>query len=404
MPQFKYKASHEDGTMYEGTVEAEDRFGVYNAVRKEGATVLHVEAIGGGFALFSKLHAGFGRIKESDRIMLMRNLSAMIKAGLSLTRALAVMERQTHGQKLKLVLQKLQQDIQKGGEFNTALKAHPKVFSPLVVAMVKAGEESGTLADSLHIISDQLDRAFQLKKKIKGALIYPAIVIIALIGVGILMLLYIVPTLTQTFKELNITLPLSTRIIVGASDFLVHYTVVAFALIVALVVGFLAFLRTKIGQRGADWFLLHMPLIKPIVKETNAARTGRTLASLLAAGVNVVSAFEITAEVIQNSYYKTVLMDAQKKIQKGSQIAGIFLENDKLYPPLVGELIAVGEETGNLADMLVEVATFYEGEVEQKTKNISTVIEPLLMLFVGTAVGFFAVSMITPIYSISSGI
>jgi type IV pilus assembly protein PilC len=404
MPQFTYKASREDGSTFENTVEAKDRFDVYNIVRKDNATVLSVEPVGSSGALLARVQGLFGRVKESDKIMLMRNLSAMIKAGLALSRALNVMERQTRGDKLKAVLQALQADIQKGGDLHSAMAVHKNIFSPLVIAMVKAGEESGTLADALHIVADQLDRAYQLKKKIRGALIYPGIVVTALVGVGVMMLLYIVPTLQQTFSELNITLPLSTRVIIGASNFLVHNTFTALISVVVVIVGFFSFMRTKAGQRGFDWFLLHMPLIKPIVKETNAARTGRTLASLLAAGVNVINAFEITGEVIQNSFYKTVLFEAQKSVQKGSPIAGIFMQHEKLYPPLVGELIAVGEETGNLPDMLLEVANFYEGEVDQKTKNISTVIEPLLMLIVGAAVGFFAVSMITPIYNISSAI
>lgn len=403
MPQFKYKASREDGSTYEKVVEAKDRFEVYGLVRKDNATVLSVDPVKGGVAALNRFSGLLGRVKESDKIMLMRNLSSMLKAGLALSRALNVMERQAHSDKLKSVLQTVQADIQKGGDLHSALAAHKNVFSPLVIAMVRAGEESGTLAEALRIVSDQLDRAYQLKKKIRGAMIYPAIVVTALIGVGVMMLVYIVPTLQQTFTELNIELPTSTKIIIGLSNFLVNNTLLAIILSAALAAGFFAFMRTKAGQRSLDWFLLHMPLISPIVKETNAARTGRTLSSLLSAGVNVINAFEITGEVIQNSYYKSVLFEAQKKVQTGSQIAGVFLEHDKLYPPLVGELIAVGEETGNLPDMLLEVANFYEGEVELKTKNISTVIEPLLMLVVGAAVGFFAVSMITPIYNISSG-
>jgi type IV pilus assembly protein PilC len=279
-----------------------------------------------------------------------------------------------------------------------------KVFPPLFVSMVKAGEESGGLADALSVIGKQMERAHTLKKKIKGALIYPSIIVGAMFIIGILMLMFVVPTLTQTFNELGVELPKSTQFVIAISNFLKNNTVMTFVLIVIFIAFLIAWLRSKKGKKIFDYIILRIPVISTLVKETNSARTARTLSSLLAAGVEVVNAISITGDVVQNSYYKEVLKNSEKYIQKGLPLSKSFTENEELYPIIVGEMIAVGEETGRLSDMLYQVAEFYEEEIDQKTKNMSTIIEPFLMIFIGIVVGFFAISMISPIYSISAGI
>ena len=404
--KFTYKATNEEGEEYKGEVEVNDRFEVYAHVRKEGGVVVSIEEKRGGLGNINmdRINALISRVKQAEKIIFARNLSAMLSAGLSVSRALDVMERQTKNPKLNEIIHHVKEDISKGDELHAAMERHPKAFPKIMVAMVRAGEESGKLAESLKLVGEQMERVYILQKKIKGAMIYPAIIIVALFGVGMLMMIYIVPTLTQTFEELQVELPTSTKIIIGISDFLANHTFMAFGLIIASVVGFIYALRTDRGRRVFNTVILYIPMIKGIVKEANAARMGRTLSSLLSSGVQVVSAFEITEDVIQNHHFKNVIGEARERIQKGAQISVVFSEHENLYPPLVGELIAVGEETGKLPDMLTEVAQFYEGEVEQKTKNMSTFIEPFLMLIVGGAVGFFAVSMITPIYSVTSGL
>jgi type IV pilus assembly protein PilC len=280
------------------------------------------------------------------------------------------------------------------------MSKHPDVFSPLMIAMIKSGEESGSLTESCAIIADQTERVYELKKKIRGAMIYPSVILFVLITIGTLMMLFIVPSLAATFEDLGSELPASTQIIMTLSSFLVNYTLVTIASFFAFIGLFIAFARTANGKRLIESAILPIPVIGTLVKETNSARTGRTLSSLLSSGVHVLHALEITEEVIQNTHYKEVLSEARTKVQSGAPIAGVFIEKEKLYPPLVGELIAVGEETGNLPDMLQQVAEFYEGEVDQKTKNMSTIVEPILMLVVGVAVGYFALAMISPIYSV----
>ena len=218
------------------------------------------------------------------------------------------------------------------------------------------------------------------------------------------MLIYVVPTLTQTFQELGTDLPATTKGVIAVSNFLQTNTILAIGMLVAVVLAFVYGLRTKAGQRAADWLTLRMPVISGLVKETNAARTTRTLSSLLSAGVEMVTSISITREVVQNSFYQAVLLEAEQGVVKGEPLSEPFEKASKLYPPLVAEMVAVGEETGRLSSLLQETAEFYEESVEQQTKDLSTIIEPFLMLFIGAAVGFFAISMIAPIYSLSSAI
>ena len=321
----------------------------------------------------------------------------MLSAGLSLARALAVMERQTKNPKLSYVMTEVASDVRRGATLHEALAKFPRLFDNLFVSMVKAGEEGGSLPDSLAVVSDQMERMYQLKKKVRGALIYPAIIVIAIIGIGILMMIYVVPTLAQTFEEMHAELPASTQFVIAISNFLVEYTFLAIGGAIAFLAALYAAVRTPAGKRGADLVFIRMPLIGTMVREVNAARTSRTLASLLASGVDVLSSLEITGEVVQNSYFRDVINDAGKSVGRGEPLSAAFVRREDLYPAFVGEMMAVGEETGALSEMLKRLALFYEDEVDRKTKDLSTIVEPFLMVAIGSAVGFFAVSMITPI-------
>ena len=406
MPRFHYKAIDVKGEKIEGTVEAVDRFDVYRIVRKEGRNIISVKEEKEGFSFslssLSKLNEMIGTVKLSDKIIFTRNMAAMIDAGLTISRALTVMQRQMKNPIFKRTLKQIDDYIRSGSSFSDALRKFPKIFSPLFVAMVHAGEEGGVLGDSLRTIAQQMDRAYTLKKNIRGALIYPTIVIIAMVIIGILMLLYVVPTLSSTFEELGADLPGTTQAVVSISNFIIEHTLLTLGLMALAFGSFVYALHTRIGRRIFEAFILHLPIIKGLVHETNAARTTRTLSSLLVSGVEVIAALKITREVVQNSYYKDVIKLAEKEIEKGGPISKVFLEHDKLYPALVGEIIAVGEETGKLSEMLMQIATFYEDEVAQKTKDMSTIIEPFLMLIIGAGVGFFAMAMIAPIYSLSN--
>lgn len=216
------------------------------------------------------------------------------------------------------------------------------------------------------------------------------------------MLIYVVPTLTQTFKEAGAKLPAQTQLIINTSQFLVENTVLSIAGFIVLVSLLIAAARSPQGRRILSWVFLRVPVIRSIVQETYSARTTRTLSSLLSAGVDMLYAISIAREVVGNSYYQEVLREAEGEVQKGKGLSATFAKYPHLYPPLVSEMVAVGEETGRLSDLLKETATFYEDSVEQQTKDLSTIVEPALMVLIGGFVGFFAVSMISPIYSLSN--
>ncbi|MDO8566680.1 MAG: type II secretion system F family protein [bacterium] len=386
-------------------IEAPSRFAVYEQVQKEGGVVTELREIEGGLKLpaWFSITIGTG-VKRIEIIHTAKNLSAMLSAGLSLSRALSVIERQSNNKRLKAIATGLSDSIKKGSSLHEALAQYPRVFSGLFIAMAKAGEESGSLADSLSIVALQMERSEELSRKIKGAMIYPSIVIIAIIIVGILMLMYVVPTLTSTFTSLGVQVPLATRVIVAISNFMVANSLLVLFSIVLFIAGGIIFVRSRIGGSIVLAGALYLPVVGELVRETYAARASRTLSSLLSSGVPVLDALSITKEVVHAGVFAEVITEAEARVKKGELLSSSFAEHTRLYPILMSEMLLVGEETGKVAEMLKQIAEFYEIDVAEKTKNLSTIIEPVLMLFIGAVVGVFAVSMIAPIYSLSSAI
>lgn len=387
------------------TIDAESRFKVYEQVEHEGGTVVDIKETS-GFVLPKWLSiniAGSG-IKRMEIIRMTTNLAAMLSAGLSLSRALSVIEKQSSNKHLKTVGASLVEAIGKGSSFHEALALHSKIFPDFYIAMVRAGEESGSLSDALLVVALQMERAEELTRKIRGAMIYPIIIIIAILIVSILMLMFVVPTLTKTFVELGVELPLATRIFVAISDFMAANVLLVFATLIVGLATLVAFVRSRRGRVVVLWITMRMPILRELSRETYGARTARTLSSLLSAGVPVLSALSITKEVVHAEVFATVVAEAEERVKKGEPLSAAFADHTNIYPILMSEMLSVGEETGKVAPMLKQVAEFYEGDVAQRTKDLSTIIEPVLMLLIGGVVGIFAVSMIAPIYSLSSAI
>ncbi len=403
--EFNYTTINKDGVRNEGVANARDKFELAHQMKSKGLTLLSADdSVNKDWFDFSKINFIFSRVKIQEKIIFAKNLSVMISSGLSLSRSIGILERQVKNEKFKNAIHSIGVDINKGQSLNVSMKKFPKIFSPLFTSMMDAGEESGNLSKSLDVVSDQMDKSYKIQKKVKGALIYPSIIVIALVIVGILMLIFVVPTLTSTFKEFDAELPRSTKFVIFISDFLSNNTILSIAVIILTIVGTIFSAKTKKGKRFIDFSVTRIPIVGELVKKTNSARTVRTLSSLLSSGVDIIEALRITKDVLQNSYYKEVISDAEKKIKKGSPLSDSFKKADKLYPILVGEMMEVGEETGRLTDMLIQIATFYESEVDDATKNMSTIIEPFLMVIVGIVVGFFAISMISPMYSLVDSI
>ena len=399
--QFQFKALNKEGHPVEGVRGSESEVALQKNLKEEGLSVLSIKPVG-RFDLgvmWRKLSA-MGTVSMHEKIIFSRNLSAMIEAGLPLTRSISVIERQIKNKRMKAVLNDINENVKKGAPLSVALARFPGVFSPLMVSMVQSGEESGNMAQALNVVAEQMEKTYLLKKKIKGAMVYPGVIMGAMAIIGVLLLIYVVPTLTKTFTELKVDLPASTMLIINLSNFAQHHWATSLMIIFGVFLLMYLAMKTRAGRRGRDWVLLHMPLISPLVKEVNTARVTRTLASLLGAGVPFVRSLQIVRDVVQNSYYQDSIDQAEKNIQLGLPISKVFQEAQNLYPVFVSEMMIVGEETGDLGKMLTNVAHFYESEVDEKTKNMSTIVEPFLMVAVGVIVGFFAISMISPMYSL----
>lgn len=399
MTLFKYQAKDKNGKTYERTLEARNRLELYSVIRKEGGSPISIREIKNALSLGSLGNLLDG-IRTHQKITFAKNLGLMINAGLPVTRALSVMSKQAKKGSLKKLLSDLEADISHGKTLSESLSQWPKVFSSLFVSMVKAGEESGNVSSSLGIVANQMEKSYLLVKKVRGALIYPALIISVMIVIAILLLIFMVPTLTATFEGIGVELPLSTRVLIYLSDFLVKHVVAVPLGLILSVVSLTLFLRSRIGRRLQDHVFIRIPVIGELVKEFESARTARTLSSLLSAGVEIIVALDVTLNVLQNHLYKNALERARTAIEKGEPMSAVFIKYNNLYPLFVGEMVAVGEETGKISEMLIGVASYYEEEIDQKTKDLSTIVEPVLMIIVGAGVGLFAISILAPTYSL----
>jgi type IV pilus assembly protein PilC len=406
MSHFKFKAKKPTGETYTAERDAEDRYELYRMIKDTGDEVLTADEKKPSGRFNLKLSGGsmFGRVKALEKINFARNLGSMLEAGLPLSRAMSVLERQSHNKTFRAVVVDLMAEINKGSTFASALKKHSKVFPPIFVSMVHAGEQSGTMAQALKAVGLQLDSSYALEKRIKGALIYPAVILFAMVTIAVLMFVFVVPTLMKTFTELKVELPFATRVVLGISNLIQHQGLWVLLAIVIFVIICTWWGKTPVGKKFMHTIVLKLPIMGSLVQEVNTARTSRTLASLLSAGVNVLESVNIAGEVIQNVLFKEVLLKASEAVKKGQPMSVVFSENVKLYPVFFSEMVSVGEETGKTSEMLLGVAHYYEVDVEQKTKDMSTVIEPILMIFIGAGVGFFAIAMISPMYSLVNAI
>jgi len=404
MPKYLYTAKSFKGEERSGVLEAENEHELAKNLRKEGflliSAILEEEGAKKGFEI--ALPTFFG-VSIKEKVFFTRNLKVMIRAGVALPRALRILSTQTKNKKFEKALQDVSSEITKGRTLSQSLAAHPSIFSELFVNMVKIGEEAGTLEEVLEIQTIHFERIHELKSKVTGAMVYPAVILLAMTGIGILMLIMVVPKLADTFKELKIELPITTQFVIGLGKFLSQRWYVAFGGIVFLFFLLRMVLKTKIGKKICDGLLLRIPIISSLTKKSNSAYMVRTLGSLLRSGVPIVRSLEITSGALENFYFKEAMGIAAKKVRGGDKLSDV-LANYPIYPSLVVQMLKVGEETGETSTVLEELANFFEEEVATATKNLSSVIEPVLMLIIGGVVGFFAISMIQPMYSMLEAI
>lgn len=405
MAKYFYTARSLKGESKIGTQEAKDTHELARVLRQEGYLLItaHLEE-GLPKKKFALSLPFFDRVGVKEKMFFTRNLRVMIAAGLPLPRALRILAEQSKSKKFRNALIDVSEEIIKGRAFSQTLARYPVIFSELYQNMVKIGEESGTLEEVLNVLTQQMEREYELKSKIKGAMIYPTVIICAMIGIGFLMLIMVVPKLAETFKELNIELPLTTQIVIFLGTFLAEKWYLAISIVIIFLIIFRAILKTKIGKKLIDSLILKIPIISAIIKKTNSAYTTRTLSSLITAGVPIVRSLEIVSGALSNFYFKEAMTKAAEKVRKGEKLSEVIKPYQNLYPNLVSQMMEVGEETGETSSILAKLADFYEEEVTTATKNLSSIIEPVLMLIIGAVVGFFAISMVQPMYSMLQAI
>ncbi len=405
MALFIYHAKTDAGDTASGEQEAKDEADLSHILKKQNLFLIFASPKSASresffSAIFSlQALAKLRGISLTERMMFARNLALMLDAGVPLTRSLTTLAKQTTNVFFQKTLQGIEEEVRQGKEFSGAIRDHPQAFSDFYASMVAAAENSGTLSDVLRLMSDQLKKEHDLRSHIRGALMYPAVIITAMLIIGVLMMIFVVPTFEQVFKDVKVQLPITTRSIFAVASFLSSYW---WAVIIVL--PFLFFFaryifKSSAGRRRFDWFMIHVPILGSLTKEVYTAQFARTLASLIKGGVPIVDALRITSDTMGNHYYKDSLIDSQKTVMKGETLHETLARYAFLYPPILVQMIAVGEETGKLAEMLERLASFYEEEVAAATQNLSSLVEPILMVFIGAIVGFFAISVIQPMYS-----
>lgn len=405
MSKFFYTAKNATtGETSGGEREAKDEKSLAQDLRVDGLLLTSFKEEQVSSSLQVKFFDHFKRVPFKEKMTFTRNLSVMVSSGLTVSRAVNNLALQTSNKTFKKILESVNEDLQSGKTLSEGLGCYPTVFNELYVNMVYVGEVSGNLEEVLDILALQLEKENDLLSKVRGALIYPAVIVVAMIGIAILMLVYILPKITGVFKDMDVQLPAPTLVIMAISDFIRNHAFLTIGVSILLTVGTRIFAGTLPGKRFFGFIFVRMPIVGNIIIKVNCARFARIYSSLLKSGVSVVNALTIVSKTLSNLYYKDALSEAIVEIQKGVELSKVIRRYPRLFPLLVPQILEVGEETGKTETVLQRLAEFYEEEVSQITKNMSSIIEPILMLVIGSGVGFFAVAMLQPMYSVLENI
>ena len=323
----------------------------------------------------------------------------MLEAGLPLVQSLAILGEQAENPTLAEVLDQVRGDVEAGSTLAEAMHKHPKVFDSLFVNMISAGEAGGILDLILQRLSIFVEKLVKLKRSLVSASVYPGVVITVAIGIVIAIMIFVIPTFAELFKNMNATLPLPTRIVMGISDFMVDYILYILAVVVAAVVAGQRYYQTDAGREKLDGLTLQIPVFGPVIQKIIVARFSRTLGTLLSSGIAILDALDITAKTAGNMVIQNALLDARRDVQEGKTLADP-IKRANLFPPMVVQMISVGEQTGELDQMLQKMADFYEEEADAAIADFLTLIEPLMIVFLGGVIGGIVISMYLPIFSL----
>ncbi len=403
MATFTYNAINAEGLAFDGTLTAADVTTALGLLRQQGLLPDRIEEIEGG-ATNSKNASkkAFKGVKPKSLQIFSRQFATMIEAGLNVIGSLVILEQQTSDTVLAQTIAQLREDVETGLLLSEAMARHPKVFSRLYVAMVEAGEAAGVLDVVLDRVALQLEKEEQIKRRVKGAMIYPTIVLIFATLVLIGMLLFLVPIFVKIFASLNGQLPTLTQYVMKASNALRSYWFIIFPLWGGSIVGFFKWKKSARGRPVWDRMRLKMPMkIGDVVLKITMARFSRTLSTLVAAGVDIIKALEITGQTAGNFVVEDALNGVRNRVRDGASIAQPLIENP-VFPPMVSQMVRIGEETGELEQMLGKIADFYEDEVDSSVQSLTSIIEPLMMIGVGLMVGVILIAMYLPMFKMLS--
>lgn len=397
--EFVYQAKNQQGELVEGKVEAPSEDQAVNVLHQRNLVVLSLEQA--QKAIFERdLGSVFSKPNQKDVVLFTRQLATIVEADIPLVEGLHTLERQADKPSFKKVISSVASSIEGGATLSAALSEHDKVFGTFYVSLVKAGEVAGKIQTSLLYLADYLERSASLNSKIRGALAYPAFVLFALIVVTIIMMTTVLPQLLTIIKDAGIQdIPLSTQILIKVTNFFNRFIIIILALLALGVFGFFSYIKTPRGRNWFDNFKINMPQFGRVVRNIYLARIAETLATLIKAGVPILESLGITADIVGNSIYRAIILEAQENVRGGGTISEVF-EKYIVFPTLVPSMLSIGERTGRTDFMLENIFKFYKSEAENDIQNLSQLIEPVLILLLGLGVGILVSSVLLPIYSL----
>lgn len=406
MGQFSYSARDKTGAIVKGTTFAADRPAVAASLNQKGLTpilVKEVAAKASGKGLLAGGLAFADRVSLQDKVIFSRQFATMINAGVPIVQSLNILQEQSESKKLKATVAAVGKQVEGGSTLAAALAAHPDVFNAIYVNMVKAGESGGILDQVLDRLATQQEKDAEVVSKVRSAMIYPAVITTATVSAFVFLMTVIVPKLSSIFENAGAELPWYTKLMLTISGFLVHDWYIMLGVMVAAVVMFIRWHKTTAGKRAIDLMMLKAPVFGPILVKVNVARFARTFGSLMASGISVLDAINSTKSALGSSVYQDELAEVAVKVKNGRPMSE-HIRASKHFPAIVGQMLSVGEETGQMDVILLKLADFYEKEVDTVVSGITSIIEPILIIVLGGMVGFIVISVFGPISSIGSSV
>lgn len=399
MPKYQYKAKNISGRIIEGIYEAPAKQNVVDMIRQKSFYLMEIKELSERKDI--KEMDMFAKVTIKDLTIFCKQFASILKAGVPLIQTLQMLGEQTENIVLQNIIRRVSSDIQKGSSLSGAMAAHEKHFPPILIHMIKAGEVSGTLENSLEVMAVHFEKAHKLKQKVKSAMIYPIVVCVVAIVVVIFLLTFVVPTFTGLFESSGSELPGVTKALIGMSDFLKSNSIILILIVVMAAAAFKVYLASESGRLSFDQFKLRIPLIGDVQTKSIAASFARTMSTLMGTGVGITEAINITGKVVGNVHATLELGKIERQVREGK---GLYLpvKDSKLFPPMLVNMVMLGEETGNLEEMLGKTAIFYEEEVDEATHRLTTLLEPLIVVVLGIIVAFIVIAIALPMFDLSS--